>query len=107
GRPLEVALRGESVLIGWGQKTLGEILEAAHRPEDSLLSLVAADWTGPAQERPSRVGAFWPGRLRVAVKGLDGPTPLVQSLSQGPPIVWSGWNVGDHARDVVRWPDLH
>jgi hypothetical protein len=45
--------------------------------------------------------------MRLPVKGLDGPTPLVQCLAEGPPIVWTGWNLDGNARDRVRWHDLH
>jgi hypothetical protein len=45
--------------------------------------------------------------MHVAIKGLEGPTPLVQSLAKGPPIVWSGWTGASQARDWIRWPGLH
>ena len=42
----------------------------------------------------------------MPVKGADGSTPLEQSLAEGSPIVWIGWNEGELACDCVSWPDL-
>jgi hypothetical protein len=106
GRPLEVALRGPTVLIGWGDGALGAILQASDPPGGSVIKVMTADWDGSARNRPHRAGAFWPGRMRVPVRGLDGPTPLVRSLAQGPPVVWLGWTARDRACDRVCWPEL-
>jgi len=107
GRPLDAAARGRTVLVGWGDQALETMFRAADHPEQSVMPLIGAAGAGPAREPLARLGAFWPGRMRLPVKGLDGPTPLVQCLAEGPPIVWTGWNLDGNARDRVRWHDLH
>jgi hypothetical protein len=107
GRPLDAAARGRTVVVGWGDQALETMFRAVEHPEQSVMPLIGAASAGPAREPLARVGAFWPGRMRLPVKGLDGPTPLVRCLAEGPPIVWTGWNLDGKARDRVRWHDLH
>jgi hypothetical protein len=107
GRPLDAAARGRTVLVGWGDQALETMFRAAAHPEQSVMPLMGAASAGLAPQPLARVGAFWPGRMRLPVKGLDGPTPLVRCLADGPPIVWTGWNLDGRARDRVRWHDLH
>ena len=107
GRPLDAAARGRTVLLGWGDQALETMFRAAEHPQQSVMPLIGAASAGPARKSLARVGAFWPGRMRLPVKGLDGPTPLVRCLAEGPPIVWTGWNLDGRARDRVRWHDLH
>ncbi|MGZ3489422.1 MAG: hypothetical protein ACXVBY_21480, partial [Isosphaeraceae bacterium] len=107
GRPLDAATHGRTVLAGWGDQALETMFQAAEHPERSVMPLMGAAGAGPAREPLARVGAFWPGRMRLPVKGLDGPTPLVRCLAEGTPIVWTGWNLDGRARDRVRWHDLH
>ncbi len=107
GRPLDAAARGRTVLVGWGDQTLETMFRTAEHPEQSVMPLIVAAGTGPAGEPLTRVAAFWPGRARLPLKGLDGPTALVRCLAEGPPIVWTGWNLDGGARDRVRWHDLH
>jgi hypothetical protein len=106
GRPLEVITRGRTVLIGWGEGSLAAAINAADHSEDTVLKLVSSLWPRPEPVRLSRAGVFWPGRMTIPLHGLDGPTPLVQSLAQGPPIVWSGWGTHDQAHDRICWPEL-
>jgi hypothetical protein len=106
GRPLEAALRGQDVLIGWGEQALAAALRSAQTPERSVLPVLAEAWAGPEGKTPARLGAFWPGRMRAPLAGLDGPTPLGQSLAEGPPVVWTGWNFGARALDRMRWEGL-
>ncbi len=107
GRPLEFVVRGQLVLIGWGDRALETMLRTAEHPEQSVEPLIGAAREGLGSEKLTRLGAYWPGRMRLPVKGLDGPTPLVATLAQGPPIVWTGWSRDGEARDRVRWQDLH
>ena len=106
GRPLEIALVGQDVLIGWGDQALAAALRSAQRPERSVLPVLTEGWAGPQGKTPARLGAFWPGRVRLPLEGLDGPTPLAQSLAEGPPLVWTGWNLGTRALDRVYWQGL-
>ena len=59
---------------------------------------------GAAAQGPARAAAGTRRRrsgrdgMRLPVKGLDGPTPLVRCLAEGPPIVWTGWNLDGRAR---------
>lgn len=102
GVPLSATARGRTLLTAWGDDTLAAILRTREHPERSVRSILA-----PGRDRvPVRLAAFWPGRLRLPVAGLDGPTPLSESLAEGPPIIWTGWNEGEVARDQVSWPGL-
>jgi hypothetical protein len=44
--------------------------------------------------------------MLVPMKGLDQPTPLLECLAEGSPVVWWGWSSDGRARDRVRWKDL-
>ncbi len=106
GQPLEAAVRGRTVLIGWGEQSLASALDSAQHPEHSVLPLVK---TRSACADPSvvdRVGVFWPGRIKLPIKGLDATAPLARCLAEGPPIVWTGWTNGEHAFDLVQWQEL-
>jgi len=107
GCPLDASARGRTVLVGWGEQALETMFRTGEHPEQSVMPLIGAAGGGPARVPLARVGAFWPGRMRLPVKGLDGPTPLVRCLAEGPPVVWMGWNLDGKARDRVRWHDLH
>jgi hypothetical protein len=106
GRPVEVAVRDQTVLIGWGEGALGAALRAGGRQEESVATLMGKTGPGPGSRPPARLAAFWPGRMPIPVRGLDGPTPLARALAQGPPITWVGWNHGDRAADRIAWPGL-
>jgi hypothetical protein len=106
GRPLEAAVRGKTVLIGWGQGVLGAGLEASAHPENSAVRWFKAMSGETDKKLPDRVGAFWPGRMRLPVRGLDGPTPLARCLAEGPPILWTGWTKGDLAEDRLQYAEL-
>ncbi len=107
GRPLDAAARGRTVLVGWGDQAIETMFRTAEHPEQSIMPLIGRSGAEHAREPLARVAAFWPGRMRLPVKGLDGPTALIRCLAEGPPIVWTGWNLEGRARDRVRWHDLH
>ncbi len=90
------------MLVTWGEGVLDLVLSSHEHPETSVQPVFAPY----LEKKPDRLGAFWPGRIRLPVAGLDGPTPLSQSLAEGSPIVWTGWNEGDVARDRIAWPEL-
>lgn len=102
GRPLVVSVRGRTVLVAWSEGTLATILQVHEQPEQSVQALFASH----LEKCPDRLGAFWPGRICLPIKGLDGSTPLTQALAEGVPIVWTGWNEGELARDRVSWSEL-
>jgi hypothetical protein len=102
GRPLAAASRGRTVIIAWGDGILSASLHCQEHPDQSLLPYVEPG----LKNAPDRLGAFWPGRLRLPIEGLDGSTPLERSLAQGSPILWTGWSEGELARDRVTWPEL-
>jgi hypothetical protein len=106
GRPLQVTVRGRTVLIGWGEGSLAAALQAESRAGDAGLmqTFLSSNRQG---RKPNRAGWYWPGRIRLPLKGLDVPSPLIQSLAQGRPIVWAGWNDGIQACDRICWPELH
>ena len=100
GRPLMVARRGTTVLIGWGETALPACLDAREHPERSASEVIRSGW-GPIP--PQRAGAFWPGRVRgLAPAG----TPITLALAETPPVLWSGRTEGAVTRDTVRWDDL-
>ena len=100
GRPLALARRGATVLIGWGETALPACLDAWEHPERSASEVIRSGW-GPIP--PQRAGAFWPGRVRgLAPAG----TPVALALAETPPVLWSGRTEGAVARDIVRWDDL-
>ncbi len=107
GRPLAAAVRGRTVLVGWGDQALGTMFQTGEHPDQSVMPVIVAVSGEPAPAKLTRAGAFWPGRMRLPVKGLDGPTPLARSLAEGPPIVWTGWNRDGQSRDRVCWRELH
>jgi hypothetical protein len=102
GRPLEAAVRGSSVFIGWGRGTLEHTLGSIDHPERSAATLI-----NKAEGRAvNRAGLFWPGSLVWPTTGLRPPSPLTASLSEGSPLVWTGGEEGGRAWDLVRWADL-
>jgi hypothetical protein len=107
GQPLQFAALGRRVLVGWGDRALESMFQAADRPEHSVRHGIEEAYTGSSSQPPGRLLCVWPGRVRLPLKGLDGTTPLVQCLSQGPPIVWAGWNIGGQARDLISWCGLN
>jgi hypothetical protein len=102
GRSLAALVRGRTVLVGWGEGTITTMLQSHDHPDRSVLPIIGSYF----KNHPDRLGAFWPGRIRLPIKGLDGSTPLERSLAEGPPIVWVGWNEEEFARDLVVWPEL-
>ncbi len=100
GRPLDVARRDATVLIGWGESALAASLVAQEHPERSAAAALRASWP---QTSPQRAGAFWPGRLCT----LAPPnSPLALALADAPPILWSGRNDNTSTRDTLRWTGL-
>jgi len=101
GRPLAWAVRGPTVLLGWGVGALESALGAWDHPSRSARSAVSAGW-GPTP--PGRAGAFWPGRLAGPVAGPD----LARAWADAPPVVWQGRTDrrAGAATDLIRWPDL-
>ena len=100
GRPLMLARRGETVLIGWGESALSACLDAREHPERSASEVIRSGW-GPIP--PQRAGAFWPGRVRGLVPA---GTPVALALAETPPVLWSGRTEGAVARDILRWAGL-
>jgi hypothetical protein len=100
GRPITLARRGATVLVGWGATALAAGLDAHAHPDRSAGGAIRAGW-GPTP--PQRAGAFWPGRLgALAPPG----SPLAQALAQAPPILWEGRFEDGRAREIVRWSGL-
>jgi len=100
GRPLTLARRGATVLIGWGATALPACLDAWEHPERSASEVIRSGW-GPIP--PQRAGAFWPGRVRgLAPAG----TPVALALAETPPVLWTGRTEGAVTRDILRWDDL-
>jgi hypothetical protein len=98
GRPLAVAFRGPTVLIGWGD-LLPSCLAALDDPDRSAGRALRA---GLGPEAPQRFGALWPGRLPT----LDTESPLASALADAPPILWRGARDGTTTRDEIRWEGL-
>ena len=99
GRPLDVARRGATVLLAWGEPTLRDALEAGAHPRRSA---GAALRPAPGSLPPRRAGVFWPGRL----PGLPAASPLSFALKDAPPVLWSGGGDGPGTHDELRWAGL-
>jgi hypothetical protein len=100
GKPLSLARRGSTVLVGWGDTALTAALDTLDHPERSAGPALRAAW---AERPPQRAGAFWPGRLRrLAPAG----SALAQVLDRSSPAVWTGRTEGGSALDLVTWPGL-
>jgi len=96
GRPLAVARRGATVLVGWGDATLPAAFEAHDHHVSHRLGEVFRLTRGLR-----RAGAFWPGRL----PGLPADSPLGFALGVTP-VFWSGVGDGSATRDKVGWEGL-
>lgn len=57
---------------------------------------------------PSRVGAFWPGRLWQPPAGTTAAWPegSLATLAEDPPAVWWGWDEPGGRHDQIRWRGL-
>ncbi len=86
GRPLEWALCGSTVALGWGEGVLAFGRDVPAHPAQSAGAAIRASW-GDAV--PQRAGVIWPGRL----------APL---LEDAPPILWWGTTDQTTTRDTVR-----
>lgn len=106
-RPVLVARRGRTVLLGWGG---GDALAERLKPRSDL-DRNARDLL-PAQSRAfdsSRLVLFWPGRIGPRIPGGTPDSATVRVLEDAPPVVWSG---GDNSarppiEDAIIWRDLH
>ena len=94
GRPLAMAVRGPSVLLGWGDGALDAALGAAEDPDRSAGPMLRRAWDGAP---PARLAALWPGRV---------PWAFGDALEDVAPILWTGEVGPDGPRDLIRWPDL-
>jgi hypothetical protein len=91
GRPLTLAVRGGTVLVGWGESALPACLDAQANPRRSAAAAIRASWDA----MPLRsAGAFWPGRLRSL------------ALADASPALWLRHHEGATIRDDIRWPGL-
>jgi hypothetical protein len=106
GQVLEAAARGRTVLIGWGERSLNMALDSAEHPEHSVLPLVKMRLASENPPVVDRLGLFWPGRVKLPIKGLDTETPLARCIAEGDPIIWTGVTAGEHAFDRVQWREL-
>ncbi|RUL89008.1 hypothetical protein [Tautonia sociabilis] len=100
GQPVDLARRGSSVFIGWGDGVLDEGLASLDDRDRSAGPLLRLGWGGAP---PARVAAAWPSRLPIEAEQGG---PLQAALEAGPPIVWLGWESEDGPRDVVRCDGL-
>lgn len=105
GRPLALARRGATVLIGWGTAAPSRALAAMDDPGRSAGPALRASWTG---RRVARFAAAWPGRAPLPSLRPPAGSALGAALADSPPILWWGEPVGEEglARDEVRWDGL-
>jgi len=90
GRTVAVDLRGDSVVLAWGDTLARRSLGAAADPAISA-GPGLRDGLDPSVQR---FVAFWPGRLKVI------------AVPEAPPAIWSGRIEGDRSFDQIRWPGL-
>ena len=105
GRSLLVFWRGRDVVIAWGDDVISPSRAAAASPDRSVAPLCTG-WARAGKTPPQRVGAVWPARCWLPVRGLDTTTPAWRALAQGPPAVWWGWTGPDEAQDSIHYSGL-
>jgi hypothetical protein len=87
-------------VLAWGDATLPACLDAFAHPERSAGAAIRSSW---GLEVPQRAGAFWPARLRtLAPPG----SPTATALAEAPPVVWSGRDDAQTARETIAWTGL-
>jgi len=105
GRQVAFWRTRRDVMIAWGGDALTTLPRPKVAPERSLAAIYKAGVPEGA-EPPQRFGAVWPGRLWRPGGGL-GPSPAgLRALADDPPVVWSGWDDGDRAHDLLQWAGL-
>jgi len=101
GRPIRVDVRGASLLVGWGEGSIGASTEAKGSPDRSAGPVILRGWA--AAPLPSRVAAAWTGRVpRLAPEG----SPLAIALAGAPPVLWTGHRAGLLMVDRIAWGGL-
>jgi hypothetical protein len=105
GRPLMISRRSRDVVISWGDEMQKALEDAVAHPGRSV-ALLCNGWIRAGKKPPQRVGAVWPTRCWPVFRGLDPTTPAWQTLAQGPPTVWWGWNDLNTAHDSIFAGDL-
>ena len=101
------ALRGRTVLIGWGEGTLAAALGAGGRVRGIVRELIRRELArARRRDHPPESGHSGRAGCRSPSRGSTGRRPLVEALAQGPPVVWTGWTHAGRATDRVSWPGL-
>lgn len=102
GRPLELTIRGRSVVVAWGVGVMAMSLEARAFPGRSAGSALREAW--PALETvPQRAGALWPGRVQLAGLAPDlAGSAFEEALDDSSPILWWGMAKAAATLDHVR-----
>ena len=90
GRTIAVHVRGDSVLLAWGETLPARSADASANP----LSSVSPALRSAVTPLPQRLIAVWPGRF-----------PALASPG-APPAVWTGRFDGTESLDQIRWPGL-
>jgi hypothetical protein len=92
-------------VISWGDEMQKALEDVVAHPDRSV-ALLCNGWIRAGKMPPQRVGAVWPARCWPVFRGLDPTTPAWQTLAQGPPTVWWGWNDLNTAHDSIFAGDL-
>ncbi len=106
GRPIEAAVRGSTVLLGWGEGSIARSVQSAESPEQSVAAIVKGAESGSEGRSVSRAGVVWPGRVALPLKVYSATSEFAVTLAEGPPLIWQGGGEGGRAWDLIRWSEL-
>ncbi|MHB1558644.1 MAG: hypothetical protein ACYC61_14395 [Isosphaeraceae bacterium] len=109
GGPRAVVVRahGNDLRLAWGRARAAAASDDPP-PAGQSMADVCRGWAAKGGPTPTRVGAFWPGRLwqppaRATASWPDGS---LAAFTEDPPAVWWGWDEPGGMHDHVRWRGL-
>ncbi len=105
-RAVVIRALGGEIRVAWGDARTVATADKAP-PAGHSLADVCCGWLAEGRAAPSRVGAFWPGRLWQPTGRTPWPGDSLQALADDPPAVWWGWTEPAAAHDLVRWRGLN
>lgn len=106
-RPVLVARRVRTVLLGWGgDDALADRLKPGSDLDRNARDLMSAQ---PGAFNSSRLVLIWPGRLAPRIPGLAPPVTAGRVLADAAPVVWMGGvdSATPPVEDTIVWRDLH
>lgn len=106
-RPVVIARRGRSVLVGWGEvDALADRLKPGSDLDRNARDLLPAQ---PGVFDASRLVLIWPGRIGPRIPGVAPASAAGRVMADAPPVVWTGRDdsATPPTEDAIVWRDLH